>query len=183
MVTHRRLTLALVLWCLLLYFCGLPSASGSAQGEGESMELVFAGGRHLLQDTAQCPHQWGGDNFTVLEENCPYVVNITLDYDKKRCCTYGLGGMLCPYLALVDDTSTNCANSFWTILPLAAPNYTNDWFSLICTDPNSPQGIECPPNSTGNSSDPGSGSAPSSHSFWFSLLIAIAIFEILVLLF
>lgn len=137
-----------------------------------------------LMCSAACPIIWGYENFTILTSNCPYIV--TANYDKKRCCQDGLGGMLCPNISLVSDiTHNDCSKSFFTTLQIVAPNYSDNFFGKLCTDPNSPLGIECPAKFLANNTPPSKSGAfsPSSRSFSSSLLLAIAILEILVLIF
>lgn len=187
MEADRRLMLSFALACLL---CSLAPhyVSGTADvQDDESTESLFASGRHLQQYQTPCNISWQYvSNFTILTDACPLPINSSESYPKKACCD-GLADLLCPYAAQVNDPNSLCSSSFWATVQLVAPNYTNAFFDFICTDDNSPNGIECPNGSLGNSSP--SGSSPSfaprqgSYSFGLTLLVAVAVFEILVLLF
>lgn len=148
-----------------------------------ALDLPF-GWLTWLTCLAACNISWQYvSNFTILTDACPYVTNVTDTYPKKQCCN-GLAELLCPYAAQVNDPNSQCEASFWATLRLVAPNYTSGFFTFICNDPNSPKGIECP-NDSLSSPGPNGNFSPSrgSYSFGVTLLLALAVLEILILIF
>jgi hypothetical protein len=135
--------------------------------------------------SAACPHNWAYDNFTNLIDSCPQDISANnTNYPKTQCCG-ALADMLCKYkdadgIPLVDNMQSDCATTYWATLQYAAPNITQNFFQLICTDTNSPDGIKCR-NDTSNSNS--NSSASNGQSFVSTILLAVMVLQILVLLF
>ncbi|OAE29168.1 hypothetical protein AXG93_1862s1250 [Marchantia polymorpha subsp. ruderalis] len=165
---------AIVLVCLVC-----STLANFSNGEFEaSKEDSRSGGRQLLQNSQlPCPENYNFFNFTPILTACPSENNISLvgTFNVKKCCQ-----SLCTVLgangSVINDANYDCAEQFFSYLSLAG-NYSGGYFASICTDPNSPQGIYCPPVET---APPPSSAFSVGASLW-SFLVALAVFEVLVL--
>ncbi|KAG6549201.1 hypothetical protein Mapa_009187 [Marchantia paleacea] len=169
-----RASSAIVLVCLVW-----SSLAHFSNGAFEvSTDDSRSGGRQLLQNSQlPCPENYNFYNFTPIISSCPSENNISLidTFNVKKCCQ-----SLCIVLgangSVINDANYDCSTQFFSYLSLAG-NYTAGYFATICTDVNSPQGIYCPPLET---APPPSSAFSVGASLW-SFLVALAVFEVLVL--
>ncbi|KAL2630585.1 hypothetical protein R1flu_015271 [Riccia fluitans] len=139
-------------------------------------------GRQLLQTLTPCPIQYAFFNFSPVLDACPNSTNISVvgTFNAKTCCQ-----SLCKVLgsngSFINDLTTDCSSQFFTYLNLAG-NYSQGFFASICTDPNSPKGIYCPPEVTGDTPPPpgnsGGRAVETSFILW-SVILAIGLLELI----
>ncbi|XP_051215403.1 GPI-anchored protein LLG1 [Lolium perenne] len=112
---------------------GLAAAAGFISND--ALHSHGAAGRSLLQTKKDCPVTFEGANYTLITSRCKGPL-----YQPALCCS-ALADFACPYGIYINDQSTNCAATMFSLIHLYG-KYPSGLFANTCKGDK--DGIKCP---------------------------------------
>ncbi|CAM0906224.1 unnamed protein product [Alopecurus aequalis] len=130
MELDRVLILRAVVFAALV---GLATPAGFISND--ALHPRGAASRSLLQTKKDCPVTFEGANYTLLTSRCKGPL-----YQPALCCA-ALVDFACPYGVYINDASTNCAATMFSMIHLYG-KYPTGLFANTCKGNN--EGLKCP---------------------------------------